>query len=53
METINGLIKKLGDRIYLREPSFEELDYVKKLWADEKTMAEVGGPFKLKDIEKF
>lgn len=53
MEIKKDLIKKSGDKIYLREPSFEELDYVKKLWADEKTMTEVGGPFELKDKEKF
>ena len=30
--------------IFLMQPKFEELDYVARLWSDEKTMEEVGGP---------
>jgi len=32
---------------------FNELDYVQRLLADELTTKEIGGPFILKDKEKF
>jgi|GEM_PF-590035 len=35
--------KKWGSLIYIKQPSIEELDYVAKLWNDEKTMKDVGG----------
>lgn len=45
--------KNNGEFIYLKEPSFEQLDYVKKLWQDEKTMETVGGPVVLKNEDEF
>lgn len=41
-----------GKKVLLRKPSFEELDYVKWLWADEETMKATGGPILLKEEEK-
>ena len=32
-----------GTNIYLRQPKYDELEYIKLLWMDEKTMKEVGG----------
>ncbi|WP_392486809.1 GNAT family N-acetyltransferase [Haloimpatiens sp. FM7315] len=36
------MIKK-GETIYIKSPEFFELSYIRKLWADEKTMRDVGG----------
>ena len=35
--------KKCGRLVYIKKPEFNELDYVTSLWADEKTMKDVGG----------
>jgi len=32
-----------GNLIYIKQPDFDELDYVSELWSDEKTMKDVGG----------
>lgn len=43
------LIRIEGSLVYIKQPSFEELEYVNELWNDEDTMADVGGvhPFPL------
>lgn len=38
-----------GTNIYLRQPKYDELKYIKLLWMDEKTMKEVGGSISLSD----
>ncbi|WP_051931602.1 GNAT family N-acetyltransferase [Clostridium sp. KNHs214] len=35
--------KREGNLIYIKKPQFYELTYVKKLWANEETMKDVGG----------
>ena len=40
-----GLAEVLqGERVSLRPPRFEELSFIRALWADPETMAPVGGP---------
>lgn len=41
-----------GKNVTLRKPSFEELEYVAWLWADEETMKDSGGPIKFQEKEK-
>ncbi len=36
-----------GERVYIRPPRFEELSFIRALWADPETMAPVGGPHHL------
>ena len=36
-------MNKSNNRVQIKSPRFEELGYVKKLWADEETMRDVGG----------
>jgi hypothetical protein len=35
--------KRKGNLVCLRQPDFNELDYVAKLWSDDETMRDVGG----------
>lgn len=44
--------KKCGRFVYIKKPEFNELDYVSSLWADEKTMADVGGSIVFSDSRK-
>ncbi|MEG2289022.1 MAG: GNAT family N-acetyltransferase [Clostridium sp.] len=53
MKNNNEFLKIKGDLVYIKEPEYEELDYVEKLWGDVKTTGEIGGPFKLKDRDGF
>ncbi|MCI1589395.1 GNAT family N-acetyltransferase [Heyndrickxia oleronia] len=41
-----------GKNVSLRKPSFEDLEYVTWLWADEETMKTIGGPVQFTDEEK-
>lgn len=36
-----------GERVYIRPPCFEELSFIRALWADPETMEPVGGPHHL------
>ena len=36
-------IRRDGKLIYIKQPDFDELDYVSELWSDEETMKDVGG----------
>ncbi len=45
MHTTSITLKAVG--LIMRQPLPEEMDYIKKLWADPLTMAEVGGPIHL------
>ena len=38
-----------GNQVYIRQPEFSEMGYIRRLWADAKTMKEVGGPIHLTD----
>ena len=33
-----------GKKVFLKQPQRDELDYIRQLWSDPKTMKEVGGP---------
>lgn len=35
--------QRRGNLVYIKQPNFDELDYVAKLWLDEETMVDVGG----------
>lgn len=39
-----------GD-IYLKQPTLDDLEFIRWLWADPETMAPVGGPIILEDFE--
>ncbi|MGE8203485.1 GNAT family N-acetyltransferase [Heyndrickxia sp. NPDC080065] len=41
-----------GKNVSLRKPSYEELEYVKWLWADEETMKATGGPINFREEDK-
>lgn len=45
MDSIN-LYRRNGKKVYIKQPTFEELAYTQKLWNDSNTMAEVGGVYK-------
>ena len=34
-----------GKDVYIKQPEFEELEFVSKLWGDEETMKDIGGTF--------
>ncbi|GFP76878.1 GNAT family N-acetyltransferase [Clostridium fungisolvens] len=42
---ISDLYRRDGKLVYIKQPKFEELNYVKKLWCDYETMKDVGGVF--------
>lgn len=46
------LYKKSGDLVYIKQPEFNELDYVAKLWSDKETMKDVGGTVTLPEQRK-
>lgn len=42
----NGILyRRDGRLVYIKQPEYEELNYVKKLWSDIDTMRDVGGTF--------
>lgn len=42
----NGILyRRDGRLVYIKQPEYKELSYVKKLWADINTMRDVGGTF--------
>lgn len=44
--------KRGGNLVYIKKPTFEELEYTKKLWSDYDTMKDIGGVFELNDRRK-
>lgn len=40
-----GLYRRDGKLVYIKQPQFEELHYIKELWADYETMKDAGGIF--------
>lgn len=36
-----------GEKVYIRRPKYEEISYINRLWSDEETTGELGGPFSL------
>ena len=46
------MIIRQGKKVYIKQPTFEELDYVTKLWADYDTMKDIGGPVVFEESEQ-
>lgn len=40
-----GRYRRNGKDVYIKQPEFEELEFVSKLWGDEETMKDIGGTF--------
>ncbi|OEF99001.1 hypothetical protein BHF71_09945 [Vulcanibacillus modesticaldus] len=36
-----------GKKVYIRRPKYDGISYINKLWSDEETTSELGGPFSL------
>ena len=32
-----------GEKVYIKQPEFKHMEYIRKLWSDEETMKDVGG----------
>lgn len=45
MLKMNGLYRRNGKKIYIKQPELNELNFTAKLWADPETMAEIGGAY--------
>lgn len=45
MSKIVDLYRRNGKNVYIKQPEFEELSFISKLWGDEETMAEIGGAY--------
>lgn len=45
MENPEIVYRRNGKKVYIKQPEFEELEFVAKLWADENTMKSIGGVF--------
>ncbi len=45
--------KRTGNLVYIKKPSFEELEYTKKLWSDYESMKDVGGTFDLNERKRI
>lgn len=45
MSKIVNLYRRNGKNVYIKQPDFDELAFVSKLWGDEETMAEIGGAY--------
>lgn len=41
----NGLYRRNGKKVYIKQPELNELGFTSKLWADQETMAEIGGAY--------
>lgn len=45
MSEKNNLYRRNGKKVYIKQPDFNELAFVAKLWGDEETMSEIGGAY--------
>ncbi|SHI35520.1 Acetyltransferase (GNAT) domain-containing protein [Clostridium cavendishii DSM 21758] len=45
MDKVNGLYRRDGKLVYIKQPEFKDLSFVKELWSDYETMKELGGIF--------
>ena len=45
MQNLNGLYRRNGKKVYIKQPEYKELEFVSKLWSDEETMKDIGGTF--------
>lgn len=52
MEHKKEAYKRSGNLVHIKKPTFEELEYTKKLWSDYDTMKDIGGVFELNERRK-
>ncbi|MBE6048976.1 MAG: GNAT family N-acetyltransferase [Clostridium sp.] len=45
MAEVSGTYRRNGKNIYIKQPDYNELSFVSRLWSDEETMKDVGGVF--------
>lgn len=45
MKRLIDLYRRNGKKVYIKQPDFEELEFVANLWSHEETMAEIGGAY--------
>ena len=45
MEISKMIYRRNGKKVYIKQPEFEELEFVAKLWSDEDTMRSIGGVY--------
>lgn len=45
MKLSDGLYRRNGKKVYIKQPEYEELEFVSSLWKDEETMKDIGGVF--------
>lgn len=45
MTNIKGSYRRNGKHVYIKQPEYDDLEFVSKLWADEETMKDIGGVF--------
>lgn len=45
MTNIKGSYRRNGKYIYIKQPEYDDLAFVSKLWSDKETMKEIGGVF--------
>ncbi|MGL4571297.1 MAG: GNAT family N-acetyltransferase [Clostridium sp.] len=45
MKLSDGLYRRNGKKVYIKQPQYEELKFVSELWKDEETMKDIGGVF--------
>lgn len=46
------LYEKAGSVVCIKQPDYDELDFITKLWADNETMKDIGGPVAFQDSRK-
>ncbi|MGL5646501.1 MAG: GNAT family N-acetyltransferase [Clostridium sp.] len=42
---MQGLYRRNGKKVYIKQPEFNEMEYVSELWSDRETMEGIGGVF--------
>ncbi|MBE6050440.1 MAG: GNAT family N-acetyltransferase [Clostridium sp.] len=45
MTNIKGCYRRNGKYVYIKQPEYDDLAFVSKLWSDEETMKDIGGVF--------
>lgn len=45
MKLRDGLYRRNGKKVYIKQPEYNELSFVKELWAHKQTMKDIGGVF--------
>lgn len=45
MDRRETLYRRNGKNVYIKQPEYEELEFVRELWADRDTMKDIGGVF--------